>query len=61
MKFLLDMNLTPRWREEFERRGHVAAHWADVGAFTASDSEIMRWARKTATSCSPTTLTSGRS
>ena len=46
MKFLLDMNLPPRWREEFERRGHVAIHWSDVGAFTASDVEIMRWARE---------------
>ena len=46
MKFLLDMNLTPRWREEFERRAHVAVHWSQLGSLTASDAEIMAWARE---------------
>jgi predicted nuclease of predicted toxin-antitoxin system len=46
MKFLLDMNLTPRWREEFVRRGHVAVHWSEIGPPTAPDAVIMRWARE---------------
>jgi predicted nuclease of predicted toxin-antitoxin system len=46
MKFLLDMNLPPRWRGEFERRGHVAIHWSEIGSPTALDADIMRWARE---------------
>ena len=45
MNFLIDMNLTPRWCGGFERRGHSAIHWTSVGAATALDDEIMRWAR----------------
>jgi len=47
MKFLLDMNLAPRWCEEFMRRGHEAVHWSDVGPYDAPDIELMIWARAT--------------
>ena len=45
MKFLLDMNLAPRWRREFERWGHVAVHWSEIGPLTATDAVILKWAR----------------
>jgi len=45
MKFLLDMNLSPAWLAEFERRGIEAVHWSEVGNHRATDSEIMEYAR----------------
>jgi len=45
MKFLVDMNLAPRWCEEFMSRGHEAIHWSDVGQHDAPDDELMDWAR----------------
>ncbi len=46
MKFLIDMNLTPRWRGELERFGCAAVHWSEVGSAKALDQEIMRRARE---------------
>ena len=46
MKFLLDMNLAPRWCEEFMSRGHDAVHWSEVGAHDAPDRDLMSWARE---------------
>ena len=46
MKLLIDMNLTPRWCRTFERRGVAATHWTSVGAATAPDEVILRWARE---------------
>ncbi|MFZ5447572.1 MAG: DUF5615 family PIN-like protein [Thermodesulfobacteriota bacterium] len=45
MKILIDMNLPPRWMEIFAKAGFEAVHWSQVGAPTASDREIMAWAR----------------
>jgi len=45
MKILIDMNLPPRWVQVFARAGWEALHWSQVGAPTASDREIMAWAR----------------
>lgn len=45
MQFLLDMNLSPRWAAAFEAAGLRAVHWAEVGAPTASDRDIMTFAR----------------
>ncbi len=45
MKILLDMNLSPRWVEFLGREGIEARHWTEVGVPTASDSEILAWAR----------------
>ena len=46
MKILIDMNLPPRWVQVFAEAGWGAVHWSQVGATTASDREIMAWARK---------------
>lgn len=46
MKFLLDMNLAPRWRDLFVDRAHQAIHWSDVGPHDAPDHELMNWARE---------------
>jgi predicted nuclease of predicted toxin-antitoxin system len=45
MKILIDMNLPPRWAKVFVAEGWEALHWSQVGAPTASDREIMAWAR----------------
>jgi len=46
MKILIDMNLPPRWVKVFAAVGLEALHWSQVGAPTASDREIMVWARE---------------
>jgi predicted nuclease of predicted toxin-antitoxin system len=45
MKILIDLNLPPRWVQTFAGAGWEAIHWSQVGAPTASDREIMAWAR----------------
>lgn len=45
MRILIDMNLPPRWVQVFAAEGWEARHWSQVGAPTASDREIMAWAR----------------
>ena len=45
MKVLIDMNLSPQWREVFERHGWQAVHWSTVGDPRATDWVIMEWAR----------------
>jgi len=42
------MNLPPRWVDAFAAAGWEAVHWSQVGAPTASDREIMAWARENA-------------
>jgi predicted nuclease of predicted toxin-antitoxin system len=44
MKLLVDMNLSPRWVLFLEQHGFEAVHWADLGAATAPDEEIMDYA-----------------
>ncbi len=39
------MNLSPRWVEALRAAGHEAVHWSAVGQWTASDRDIMRFAR----------------
>jgi hypothetical protein len=46
MKILIDMNLPPRWVQWFANAGWEALHWSKVGLPTASDREIMVWARE---------------
>jgi predicted nuclease of predicted toxin-antitoxin system len=48
MKILLDMNLSPSWVRFLAQEGFEAVHWSSVGASTASDAEIMQWARNQA-------------
>jgi len=45
MDLLVDMNLTPRWVPCLVAAGHTAQHWSSIGQPTASDHEIMAYAR----------------
>lgn len=46
MKFLVDMNLSPTWCAVVEAEGWECVHWIDIGAPSASDQEIMEYARR---------------
>lgn len=46
MKILIDMNLSPRWLQVFAAQGWEAIHWSTVGDPTATDANIMAWARE---------------
>lgn len=46
MKFLIDMNLSPRWVEVFVAAGLDATHWFEIGDPRATDRSIMEWARR---------------
>jgi len=45
MKFLIDMNLSPRWARYLTDAGFEAVHWSTLGAPNAKDAEIMTFAR----------------
>lgn len=45
MKFLVDMNLSPDFCPAISKDGLVAVHWSVVGRSTATDAEIMQYAR----------------
>lgn len=42
MKFLIDMNLSPRWCEFLASEGWDAIHWSEIGAPNAPDFEILQ-------------------
>jgi predicted nuclease of predicted toxin-antitoxin system len=44
MKFLIDMNLSPRWVAFLRDSGWQAIHWSSSGPPDATDSEIMAFA-----------------
>lgn len=44
MKVVIDMNLSPRWQDILGQAGIQAEHWSRIGAATAPDMEIMRYA-----------------
>jgi predicted nuclease of predicted toxin-antitoxin system len=46
MKLLLDMNLPPRWVQFLTAGGFECVHWSAVGKPTATDSQIMAYARE---------------
>ena len=46
MKLLVDMNLSPGWVDRLGRHGFEAVHWSTIGAATAPDVEILRWAKE---------------
>lgn len=46
MKFLIDMNLTPRWVALLSDAGYMASHWSSLGAMDAPDDELMAYAIK---------------
>ena len=41
MKFLIDMNLSPRWRNFLSEAGLEVEHWSSVGAPHAKDVDIL--------------------
>lgn len=41
MKFLIDMNLSPRWCSILQFEGWDSVHWSDIGSVSAPDHEIM--------------------
>lgn len=45
MKLIIDMNLSPRWVDELSKAGIPAEHWSTLGAFNATDQEIMAFAK----------------
>lgn len=44
MKFLVDMNLSPKWCEILRAEGWESVHWSEAGDAAASDHEIMQYA-----------------
>lgn len=44
MKFLIDMNLSPRWCGILQAEGWDSVHWSQVGSASAPDHELMQWA-----------------
>jgi predicted nuclease of predicted toxin-antitoxin system len=46
MKFLVDMNLSPKWVSVLNTFGWRSIHWSSVGKPTATDSELMDFARE---------------
>ena len=45
MKFLVDMNLTPRWIPFLTASGFECLHWSKIGDASAADRVITKWAR----------------
>ena len=43
---LIDMNLSPRWREVLQASGIESQHWSAVGPATATDRAILDHARR---------------
>ena len=46
MNFIFDMNISPSWIGVFEAHGHEATHWSQIGSYSATDKEILEWARE---------------
>jgi predicted nuclease of predicted toxin-antitoxin system len=44
MKFLIDMNLSPKWCPVLQAEGWNAVHWSQVGDRSAPDAQLMAWA-----------------
>ena len=44
MKFVVDMNLSPKWAARLIEEGHDAIHWSAVGSRNTSDGDIADWA-----------------
>lgn len=46
MKILIDMNLSPDWREILARHGWESVHWSAIGKPSAPDKTILQYARE---------------
>ncbi|HLC15510.1 MAG TPA: DUF5615 family PIN-like protein [Thermodesulfovibrionia bacterium] len=38
-------NISPSWIPVLEAEGYEAKHWSNIGSISATDTEIMQWAR----------------
>jgi predicted nuclease of predicted toxin-antitoxin system len=45
VKFVIDMNLSPRWAAFLRQAGFEASHWSEIGAAAAPDGEVLAHAR----------------
>ena len=45
MKFIVDMNLSPKWVARLRASGHEAVHWSTLGAPSADDRDVAARAR----------------
>lgn len=45
MKIVIDMNLSPQWVGVLAIAGHECVHWSGIASPSASDREILSWAR----------------
>ena len=45
IKIIIDMNLPPSWVAVFENEGWEAVHWSTIGKPSATDAEIMKYAK----------------
>ena len=46
MKFLIDMNLSPRWCGILQAEGWDSVHWSQVGIASAPDHQVMQRAHE---------------
>lgn len=46
MKILLDMNISPMWKEPLNSAGFETVHWSDIGPPNAPDAALLKWARE---------------
>jgi predicted nuclease of predicted toxin-antitoxin system len=46
MRFIVDMNLTPRWVPYLDQAGYETVHWSAVGLASATDHVICAYARE---------------
>jgi predicted nuclease of predicted toxin-antitoxin system len=45
MRFLIDMNLSPKWVGALEQAGIEAMHWSTIGPANTGDPDIMAYAK----------------
>ena len=45
MKILIDMNLSPLWREVLQKHGWSSVHWSEIGDPRARDETIFQYAK----------------
>ena len=45
MRFLIDMNLSPKWVEVLGQYGRDTIQWSELGNPLSTDRSIVRWAQ----------------
>ncbi len=55
-RFIIDMNLSPKWARALRLEGWEAVHWSEIGDEAEEDENIAKWAREN----SATVLTQDR-